>query len=127
VIGAAVVGVRLEGLAHVIGDEDRDATGPAVAAGRLEDGREIGLARHVLDGVVNEDRVELPVEAHSAHVVLDVLTLGIEAARNVQHVVGEIDQREAEVLLQVRGDVAAAAEARARSRRGGPRSSTRAQ
>ena len=67
-VGAAVVGVGLERVGDVVGDEHRGGAGPAVRGDGRDRGGEIGLGGHVVDRVVHDDRVERAAEAHRAHV-----------------------------------------------------------
>ena len=58
---------------------------------------------------MDEDGVERAPEPHRAHVALHVLALGVQRAGDVEHLVGEIDERQREARLEVHGVVAAAA------------------
>src|SRR4029453_9947369 len=71
-IVAAVVGVwRVEELADMVRREERGAAWPAVHERRLDRGTEVLLRRHVAQGVVDEDGIELPPESKGPHVALD--------------------------------------------------------
>jgi hypothetical protein len=76
---------------------------------RLEHGPEVARRRDVGDRVVDEDGVERPAEANRAHVALDVLALGVEAAADGEHLRRPVDEREPEGALEVRRVVPAAA------------------
>ena len=104
----AVVGGRLEGLGHRVGDEQRHPARPGVLERRREHRPQVVLGRHVRDRVVHEHRVERPPQPHRTHVALDVLALGVEPSAHRQHLRRAVDEREPEVGLQVRGVVAAA-------------------
>ena len=77
--------------------------------GRLDGGAQVVERRHVVDGVVDEDAVERPVEPNRPHVALDVPALRIELPAHRQHAGRRVDQGHLEVRLEVGGVVAAAA------------------
>ena len=93
----------------MVGREEGGAAGPAVDPGRLDGGAQVFERRHVVDGVVDEDAVERPVEADGAHVALDVPALGVELLAHRQHPGRQVDEGHLEVRLEVGGVVAAAA------------------
>ena len=72
-------------------------------------GGEVVLGRHVVDRVVHHDRVERAAEPHRAHVAHDVLALGVERPRDLEHLLRQVDEREREALLEVPGVVPAPA------------------
>ena len=74
----AVLGGRLEVLGDVIWHEDRDTTHPAVLVRGVDRLAKIVFARHVVDRVMDKDRIEDPAQPQRPHVCLDVLTLRIE-------------------------------------------------
>jgi hypothetical protein len=69
----------------VVRREDGNAARPAVKERGLDRPLQVGEGGHVHDGVVNEDRIELPFEPDIAHVTLNVLALEIEAAAQREH------------------------------------------
>ena len=109
VVAPAVGHRRVEVLPQVIGCEERGPARLAVHVGRLDGSPEVGLRRHVYDGVVHEDAVELPPEADATHVALDVLALRVEVPAHPEHVGRAVDERQVEARLEVGGVVAAAA------------------
>jgi hypothetical protein len=108
VTAAATAAGRVERLRGVIGHEHRDAAGTAMRERRLDHLAEVAFAGHVVDGVMDEDRVEHPAQPDHPHVTLKVRALGVEFARHGQHLLGEVDERQVHPALQTRGDVAAA-------------------
>ena len=77
---AAMAGGRPEGLPQMIGGEERGAAGPAVDESGLDRLSQVGLGRHVDDGVVDEDGVEPAPEPHGPQVALEVLAEADESA-----------------------------------------------
>ena len=57
---------------------------------------------------MDEHRVEAPPEPDRTHVALEVLALGVQAAADLEHGGGQVDERELEPGLHVRGVVPAA-------------------
>jgi hypothetical protein len=49
---------------------------------------------------VDQDAIEVSTEAHPAHVAVQVLTLGIQAAAEREHVRGQIDEGARERRLE---------------------------
>ena len=77
---------------------------------RLDGAPQIGLGRHVADGVVDEDRVERPPQAQRAHVAEPVLAFRIQGAADREHLRRDVgEQQMPEPALQVRRAVAAPA------------------
>jgi hypothetical protein len=93
----------------VIGREHQGAARPAGHERGLDHLPEIGLGRHVRDGIVHEHAVELATQPYRPHVALDVLALRVEGPAHGQHARHAVDERHREVRPQVRRVVAAAA------------------
>ena len=104
----AVVGSRLERLAGVVGDEDGHTSGSRVGERGLHAGAQVVLGRQVHHRVVDEHGVERPSEPERPHVAEDVLAVGVQLAREGQHLRRDVGQGAREVLLEVRRVVAAA-------------------
>ena len=80
--------------------EEHGAARTAVDPGGLHRAPQVGLHRHVADGVVDEDRVELPVQTQRAHVAEPMLALRVEGAADVEHGAGDVgEQQPAEPTL----------------------------
>jgi len=75
-----VIAHLLKRLRRVVGDEHGDAAGAAVHEGGPDRLPQVGLAGHVVHGVVDEHRVERAAEPHRAHVALLVLAFGVETS-----------------------------------------------
>src|SRR5262249_59574481 len=67
-VDAAVAGAGLEVLGDVVRDEHRNTAGAAVRECGLDDQPQVVLGGHVVDGVVDEHRVEVLAQADRAHV-----------------------------------------------------------
>ena len=106
---AAVARDQLDRLARAIRAEQRRATRRTVGVSRLDGLLQIALGRQVHDRVVDEDRIELPVQPHRAHVAVQVLAFRVERPADRKHVRREVDQGHAEVCLEVRHVVPTAA------------------
>jgi hypothetical protein len=103
----AVIHARLEGLAHVVGQHDGHASGPAVHGGGAERLAHRVRRRGVDDGVVDQHNVEAAIEAQGPHIPQDVLALGVDRAVDRQHRRRDVGEGEAEAVLEVRGEAAA--------------------
>jgi hypothetical protein len=89
----AMIGGGLEGLANVIGDEQSDTPRAAMDRGGLQRPPQICSRRHVLDGIVHEDRIELPSETQRAHVAFDVFALRVQRTAHGEHIGRQVGQR----------------------------------
>ena len=69
---------------------------------------EVALGRHVVDGIVEEHRIEAAAEPQRPHVTTVVLALGVQSSRHLQHPVGAIHKGQGERRLQVHGVVTTA-------------------
>ena len=58
---------------------------------------------------MDEHRIDAAVHQEVAHVPLMVLALGIEYSRDLQHLLGEVDEGQSEMCFEVHGVVAATA------------------
>jgi len=96
----AVIGVRSKVLAHVIGTEQRGAAGRAVHGRGLNRRPQVSLRRHVTDGIVDEDAVELTPEPDAAHIAFDMLALRVQAVADLEHAGRAIDENHAESRLE---------------------------
>ena len=77
-VASAVVDTFLERLPHEVGDEQRHPAGAAVLERGLHHRPEVGLGRHVADGVMDVHRVECPTEAYRADVADHVLAFRVD-------------------------------------------------
>ena len=80
----------LEEKGHIRHEEDGSAR-LAVRVRGLDGTPQIGLSRHVHDGVVDQHGIEQaagPAEPKRRHVALDVLALGVQFAAQIQHSFG---------------------------------------
>jgi len=109
VAAAATTAARAERLGGVVGNEHRDAARPAVRERRPDHLPQVVLARDVVDRIVDQDRVERPAQPDRPHVALNVLTLGVDPARDCQHLRGAVDQGQGQPLLEMQSGMAAAA------------------
>jgi len=75
--------------------------------GRLYGCSQIRSRGHVVDRVVNEDRIELAPQPYGAHVAHEVLAIRVELLADLEHPRREVNQRHLEFLLHVRRVVAA--------------------
>ena len=105
---AAVTGPLDEGLPRAVRDHDRDAARARMRERRLEDGPQVGLARHVDDRVVGEHDVECAREPERPHVACEVLALGVQRPRDLEHLLRDVGERALEAVLEVARVVAAA-------------------
>ena len=102
-IAASVVRARLEGLAHLIGHEQGDASGPAVDEGCLHCRPQVHGGSHVTDGVVDEDGIKRPAEPKRPYVAFYVLALGIACTVHSEHLGRNVHERHREMILQMEG------------------------
>ena len=107
-VGAVVGAVGFEDLARRVGDEQRESAGTAVHERRRDGVAQVAVGHHVVDGVVHEHGVEHATESDRPHVAGDVFALGVDAARDLEHVVRQVDERHREFGLHVHGVVASA-------------------
>jgi len=84
---ATVICTGAEGLADVVGGEERGAAGSAVHVCRRDRCSEVVFRRHIDDRIVDEDGVELAAKADDPHVALEVLALRVQAAAHLQHLI----------------------------------------
>src|SRR6266568_660078 len=108
VIAATLIALGLERLQSAVGNEHSDTAGAAVAERRFDNGAEVGLAGHVVHGVMDEYRVEGAAKPYRPHVAQVVGALRIERPRHRQHVPGKVDQRHRKGCLEMPGVVTAA-------------------
>ena len=80
-----MVGPLLEELFRTVGHEDSDPARAAVDESGLDRSPEIVLSGHVLDCVVDEHGVETASEPRRTHVATPMVTLGVQLARDVEH------------------------------------------
>ena len=100
--------IGLEGLANVVGHEEREAPRFAVRESGLDGSSQVAERRHVLDGVVNENRVEGPIEPQRAHVAEQMLAVRVQRPAHRQHLRRQIRQRDLRKrALQMHGVVSA--------------------
>ena len=82
---SAVIGIGLERLGGVVGDEQGHTARAAMHESGLHRSPEVRLGRHVVDGIVHEDRIKRAAEAHLAHVTLEVFALGVDRSGSAEH------------------------------------------
>ena len=105
---AAVTGPLDEGLPRQSGITIATPPGRVMRERRLEDGPQVGLARHVDDRVVGEHDVECAREPERPHIACEVLALGVQRPRDLEHLLRDVGERAREAVLEVARVVAAA-------------------
>jgi hypothetical protein len=105
----AVIGGRPEIFPDSIRSEQGRSARSAVDEGGFDRLAQIGFGRHIADGIVDEDEVELPPEPRRPHVALDVLALRVQRQADLPHPGRWFNENHHESSLEMRGVVSAAA------------------
>ena len=111
--------IRLERLASGIGYDHCCPTRREMDERGRQRTAKVFFGRHVVDGVVDEHRIERTIETQRSHVGAEVFGARYEAPRHVEHGLGQVNKRQVEVGRKVRG-VASAPAAEFQQRPTGP-------
>src|SRR5688572_6937585 len=68
---------------------------------RFDSSTQVVGTRHVTDGDVNKNPIELALKPDTSHVALDVFAFRIQSSADLEHPRGSIDQSHLEPALQV--------------------------
>ena len=90
-----------EAVSGLVGNKEGNAAGPQVNKGCLDGHTQIVQCKHVVDGIVDEDRIELAFEPQRAHISADVRAIGIELTTDAQHSGGKIHKGHLELALEM--------------------------
>src|SRR5574340_486341 len=97
-----VTGRGAEPIGAFVRDEEGHAARAAMHEGGLDRLAQVDRCDHVVNGIMDEDSVELTLEAERTHVAADMLTFRIQTPTDAQHSRREVRERHLEVLLEVR-------------------------